>query len=74
MVCTGYKAPDFIDPKFLDPKFAFAEVEDEVESSNKISSLKKLVETKRNRSGYGDREVLYSETDLFDFLECADPY
>ena len=54
VVCQGFKAPDIIDPKFLDPRFAFAEVEEEVESANKISSLKKLLETKRNRSGYGD--------------------
>jgi AdoMet-dependent rRNA methyltransferase SPB1 len=58
-VCTGFKAPDFIDPKFLDPRFAFAEVEDEAESANKISSLKKLLDIKRNRSGYGERETLY---------------
>ena len=36
--------------------------------------MKKLLETKRNRSGYGDRETLYKETDLIDFLECSDPY
>jgi hypothetical protein len=43
----------------LDPKYAFAEVEDEAESSNKVTSLKKLIDTKRNRGGYGDRETLY---------------
>ena len=75
VVCQGFKAPDYIDPKFLDPKYAFAEVDEEEEASNKISSLKKLVITKRNRSGYNtDRQVLYQETDLIDFLDCADPY
>lgn len=60
----------------MDPKYVFEEFDDEAEiAANKISSLKKLVEQKkRNRSGYGDRETLYQETDFFDFLECADPY
>lgn len=74
MVCQGFKAPDIIDPKFLDPRFAFAEVEEEVDSANKINSLKTLLKTKRNRSGYGDKETLYQETNFIDFLECADPY
>ena len=73
VVCQGYKAPDDIDPKFLDPKFAFEEVEDEQEKEN-ITSLKKLLETKRNRGGYGDRTSLYDETDLIEFLESQDPY
>jgi hypothetical protein len=59
----------------LDPKYAFEEIEEEMDSANQVSSLKKLLETKRNRSGYGDRTgSLYQETDLFDFLESADPY
>ena len=75
IVCQGFKAPDTIDPKFLDPKFAFEEVEEEMDSANQISSLKKLLETKRNRSGYGERTgLLYQETDLMEFLECSDPY
>jgi hypothetical protein len=46
-----------------------------MDSANQITSLKKLLETKRNRSGYGERTgLLYQETDLMDFLECADPY
>ena len=73
-MCQGYKAPDTIDPKLLDPKYAFEEVEGEEESANKISSLKKLMDKKVNRKGYGDREVLYAETDLMDFFECSDPY
>jgi hypothetical protein len=36
--------------------------------------LKKLLDKKVNRGGYGDRETLYQETDLFEFLESADPY
>jgi hypothetical protein len=59
----------------LDPKFAFEEIEDEQDTQKQISSLKKLLETKRNRSGYGDRTgQLYQETDLIDFLQCEDPY
>jgi len=75
VVCQGYKAPDHIDPKFLDPKFAFEDIEGEDEEQEKITSLKKLVEEKkRNRSGYGDRSVLYQEVDLSDFMESSDPY
>ncbi len=60
----------------MDPKYAFEEIEEEMDSANQISSLKKLLEKKRNRSGYGDGAgvMLYQETDLMDFLECADPY
>ena len=59
----------------MDPKYAFEEIEEEVDSANQISSLKKLLTTKRNRSGYGDRTgSLYQETDLIEFLESQDPY
>jgi AdoMet-dependent rRNA methyltransferase SPB1 len=74
IVCQGFKAPDTIDPKFLDPKFAFEEIEDEQDTAKQITSLKKLLETKRNRSGYGDKTTLYQETELIEFMECADPY
>ena len=73
-MCQGFKAPDHIDPKFLDPKFAFEEIEDEMDTSKQVSSLKKLLEVKRNRSGYGDKTTLYQETSLMEFLECEDPY
>ena len=45
MVCTGYKAPDSIDPKLLDPKFALEQVEDDPAEggTQKITSLKKLL-------------------------------
>lgn len=82
MVCLGYKAPDFIDPKFLDPKFAFEDIEGVkgsgeagADTTQKITSLKRLLDKKKkNRSGYDDdantRNILYSEADLIDFLEC----
>jgi hypothetical protein len=43
---------------------------------NKISSLKKLLETKKNRKGYNPEkgQALYMETDFSEFLDCADPY
>lgn len=60
----------------MDPKFAFEDVEEELEGNNKISSLKKLLENKRNRSGYSEKrgQTLYLETDFSEFLDCADPY
>jgi AdoMet-dependent rRNA methyltransferase SPB1 len=76
VVCQGFKAPDTIDPKLLDPKFALEEVEDEQDTSKQITSLKKLLENKVNRSGYNENNMglLYQETDLIDFLESQDPY
>lgn len=75
VVCLGYKAPDYIDPKFLDPKTVFEEIEDEHESTDKISSIKKLMATKKkSRNGYGDRTILYEEADFYDFMEATDPY
>lgn len=32
------------------------------------------MDQKVNRKGYGERETLYAETDLIEFLECSDPY
>jgi len=74
MVCTGFKAPDFIDPKLLDPKYALEEVDADATgtSTEKITSLKKLLTNKRNRSGY-DHE-LYAECDLMEFLKSNDPH
>lgn len=81
MVCLGYKAPDSIDPKFLDPKYAFEDIEgvkgtgeSGIDASQKITSLKRLLDKKKvNRSGYDEeataKNLLYKETDFIDFLE-----
>jgi AdoMet-dependent rRNA methyltransferase SPB1 len=70
VVCTGYKAPDSIDPKFLDPKSVFEEIDEEEESSDKITSIKKLMDTKkRSRGGYGERTILYEEAEFSDFMD-----
>jgi len=75
VVCIGYKAPDVIDPKFLDPKFVFEEIQEEEDLSKKITSIKKLMDTKkRSRGGYGDRTILYEEADFSDFMTSQDPY
>lgn len=78
MVCQGYKAPDFIDPRLLDPKFALEQVEDGEggNSTDKISSLKKLLTNKRNRSGYANEESmsLYHECEFMEFLKSTDPH
>jgi AdoMet-dependent rRNA methyltransferase SPB1 len=73
VVCQGYKAPDNIDPKLLDPKFALEQVDEEADTNEKITSLKKLITDKVNRSGY-DREILYQEADLWDFITSQDPH
>lgn len=78
MVCQGYKAPDSIDPKLLDPKYALEEVDDDpnqATSAEKITSLKKLLTQKVNRSGYEDgRSILFTECDFMEFLEAASPH
>jgi len=77
MVCQGFKAPDYIDPKLLDPKFALEEVEEEMNtgSTDKITSLKKLLSTKVNRSGYDEaNQQLWAECDLLEFIKSADPH
>ena len=77
MVCQGYKAPDYIDPKLLDPKYALEEVEEEKGgSSDKITSLKKLLTTKRHRSGYSDTigELMYLECDIMEFIKASEPH
>lgn len=71
MVCQGYKAPDVIDPRLLDPKFALEEVDEDPQANNseKVTSLKKLLTEKKNRSGYADGVLqLFNECDLMDFL------
>lgn len=77
IVCLGYKKPDSIDPKFLDPKHVFEDIaEEEEDSSKKINSLKKLLETKKNRSGYNTdgSGAFYKECALSEFMKCKDPY
>lgn len=86
MVCLGYKCPDFIDPKLLDPKYAFEDIEGVKgsgeageDTTQKIQSLKKLIEKKKkNRNGYDEetnaRNILYCECEFSDYLECSDPF
>ena len=77
MVCTGYKAPDVIDPKLLDPKYALEQVEDDPTDRNnqKVTSLKKLLNQKVNRGGYADGvNQLFTECDLVDFLTASEPH
>ena len=76
IVCLGYIKPDVLDPKFLDPKHVFAETKDE-NSSQKISSLNKLMEKTKNRGGYDDDQgtsSFYKEVSLEEFIRSDDPY
>lgn len=57
IVCLRYIAPDYTDPKLFDYKFVFQDTEgDLVSEANKdrITSIDKLLEQKRNRQGYSD--------------------
>ena len=72
MVCSGYKAPDIIDPRLLDPKFALETVEEDngKDEGSKVTSLKKLLTVKKkHRDGYKDGiHQLYSECELMEFI------
>jgi AdoMet-dependent rRNA methyltransferase SPB1 len=73
VVCSGYKAPSFIDNKLLDPKFALKQLEDEEETKmNAIKSIKAMFDQKVNRQGYSGK--LYNERPFKDFVEAANPY
>jgi AdoMet-dependent rRNA methyltransferase SPB1 len=77
MICQGYKAPDIIDPKLLDPKYALEGVEEEVTgSTERITSLKRLLTNKVNRDGYADdaTQNVFHEIELSEFLQSADPH
>ena len=76
MVCQGYKAPDVIDPRLLDPKFALEEVDADPQenSGDRVTSLKKLLTVKKNRSGYATEGQQFNECDLMDYLQSQDPH
>lgn len=81
----GFRAQP-IDEKFLDPKYVFEDIpgavgngEASLDASQKISSLKKLIDTKKKKAvGYDegdlDRNLLYNEADLIDFFTSLDGY
>ena len=84
MVCMGYKACP-IDERLLDPKYAFEDISgvtgsgEAADASQQISSLKKLIDTKKKKAvGYEDadleKNMLFSKADMSDFLNAADPY
>ena len=80
----GYKACA-IDERLLDPKYAFEDIAgvtgsgENQDASQQVSSLKKLIDTKKKKAtGYDDdnlaRNTLFNHADLSDFLTSADPY
>lgn len=84
MVCMGYKAGP-IDERMLDPKYVFEDIKhvsgsgEAADASQQISSLKKLIDTKKKKAvGYDDEDlnknVLYNVADMSDFLTAVDPY
>ena len=84
MVCMGYKAA-VIDERLLDPKYAFEDIKNvtgdggNLDASSQISSLKKLIDTKKKKAhGYADEDndknTLFNKADFSDFLSSADPY
>ena len=84
MVCMGFKACA-IDERLLDPKYAFEDIQgvhgsgENGDTSQQISSLKKLIDTKKKKAhGYDDEDlaknVLFNAIDIIDFMKSADGY
>ena len=84
LVCLGFKAAQ-IDERLLDPKYAFEDIEgvhgngENGDASQQISSLKKLIDTKKKKAtGYTDEDLqkntLYNKADIIDFFKCSDYY
>jgi len=73
VVCTGYRAPQYIDSKLLDPKYALKQLEDEEDMKmNSIKSIKSMFEKTKHRGGYSGK--LYNEKSFKDFIESQNPY
>ena len=84
LVCLGYKAQT-IDEKMLDPKYVFEDISgvhgngENADASQQVSSLKKLIDTKKKKArGYDEvdlqKNTFFNKADFSDFLKSADPY
>ncbi|CAF1008840.1 unnamed protein product [Adineta steineri] len=72
VICSGYLAPDKIDPKFLDYKHVFTDVEnDAVDAQNKAKlRLKHPEKFVRSREGYPEGDyTLYHKLNATKFIE-----
>ena len=80
----GFKACA-IDERLLDPKYAFEDISgvvgngENADASQQISSLKKLIDTKKKKAiGYDEEDLkknmLFNQADLSDFFNSVDPY
>ena len=68
----------------LDPKYVFEDISgvngnNEADASQQISSLKKLIDTKKKKAvGYEDadlaKNMIFNVADLSDFFKSADAY
>ena len=85
MVCMGYKACA-IDERMLVPKYVFEDIsgvvgsgENGADASQQITSLKRLLDTKKKKAvGYDEEDLgknmLFNRADMSDFLTSVDPY
>ncbi|KAK4699112.1 AdoMet-dependent rRNA methyltransferase SPB1, partial [Phenoliferia sp. Uapishka_3] len=89
VVCTGYLAPQRIDPKLLSAKFVFSDVD--AVTPNALNPLTATIETKdtltpatlnvfapekkrRQRDGYDEGDLLlYKECGVMEFIRSVDP-
>lgn len=73
--CSGFLAPDRIDPKLLDPRHVFEELDLE-EDAQKASKVDIFHPEKhqRKREGYTEGEIsLHKSAHVMDFINSSDP-
>lgn len=73
IVCVRYIAPDYTDPKLFDARFVFKDTEGDLvkdQNEDKIDSIDKLLQKKRNRQGYAEDVpmTMHRKVNFEDFL------
>jgi len=78
VVCSKYRAPDYIDPKFFEPKWIFKNTEGDFlkeMNDNNVNSIRKLFEEKRRTIFKDDAPGnLFRKVPLREFVFSDNPY
>lgn len=78
VVCSRYRAPDYIDPKFFEPKWVFKNSEGDFlkeMGDNQVTSIRKVFEEKRRNVLRDDAPGhLFRKVGLRDFVFSENPY
>jgi len=62
VVCGGYSAPSMIDERLFEAKYVFKDTEGDHfhdQLAGEITSIDRLLETRRNRGGYDDNAPMH---------------